>query len=359
MATAKKLKSGSWRCLVFDYQDSNGKKHYRSFTSNDVTPKGKREAERLAASFAATKEERNIYIDITIDNLLDKYIKSKENILSITTITGYKSMRSSLFDDISQRHVKSLKSDIMQMWIGNLSVNKSPKTVKNAYGLFTSALGMFYPDMQFKVKLPQKKKLNLYVPTDNDVKVLIDYFAENDNDMLIAVTLAAFGMMRRSEICALTADDVEGNTIYITKALVKKNNKQYILKSPKTTESTRSVVMSKQVIDMLPKKGNLVNLTPARVSDRFYKVIRRLNIKTFRFHDLRHYSASAMHAIGVPDVYIMRRGGWKSDNTLKNIYRGIMEDYEKKFTDETVDHFDDVFNIDNTKDNTKLKKALK
>lgn len=47
--------------------------------------------------------------------------------------------------------------------------------------------------------------------------------------------------------------------------------------------------------------------------------MKKLDIPHFRFHDLRYYSASIMHAIGVPDVYIMERGGWSSDKTLKKI----------------------------------------
>ena len=42
MATAKKLPSGSWRCRVYDYTDENGKKHYKSFTSDNPKPAGER-----------------------------------------------------------------------------------------------------------------------------------------------------------------------------------------------------------------------------------------------------------------------------------------------------------------------------
>lgn len=58
MATAKKLKSGSWRCLVYDYTDENGKRHYRSFTSADPSSRGKREAERMAADYAVEKGKK-------------------------------------------------------------------------------------------------------------------------------------------------------------------------------------------------------------------------------------------------------------------------------------------------------------
>ena len=53
----------------------------------------------------------------------------------------------------------------------------------------------------------------------------------------------------------------------------------------------------------------------------------------FRFHDLRHYSASIMHAIGILDQYIMARGGWKTDTVLKAVYRNVINDEQKKFTD--------------------------
>ncbi len=32
-----------------------------------------------------------------------------------------------------------------------------------------------------------------------------------------------------------------------------------------------------------------------------------------------------MHAIGVPDQYIMQRGGWSSDNIMKSVYRNAID----------------------------------
>lgn len=85
-----------------------------------------------------------------------------------------------------------------------------------------------------------------------------------------------------------------------------------------------------------------MKINPNELTQRFINAIDRLQIPKFRFHDLRHYSASVMHAIGVPDVYIMQRGGWSSDYTLKNIYRGSMDDFQKKFTDITNSHFEKI-----------------
>ena len=62
MATAKKLPSGSWRIRAFDYTDTDGKKHYRSFTCDDPSAKGKRKCELMAAEWAAEKETGMHYI---------------------------------------------------------------------------------------------------------------------------------------------------------------------------------------------------------------------------------------------------------------------------------------------------------
>lgn len=89
----------------------------------------------------------------------------------------------------------------------------------------------------------------------------------------------------------------------------------------------------------IQKKGKIVTITPSTLTWRFMQAVKVLNLPHFRYHDLRHYSASIMHAIGVPDVYIMERSGWSSDRTLKNIYRNSLDDYQKKYTELTNNYF--------------------
>ena len=49
-----------------------------------------------------------------------------------------------------------------------------------------------------------------------------------------------------------------------------------------------------------------------------------------------------MHALNIPDQYIMARGGWASDKTLKKIYRGQISSYENRFVDQANAHFEKV-----------------
>lgn len=160
--------------------------------------------------------------------------------------------------------------------------------------------------------------------------------------MELAVYLAAFGTLRRSEICALTADDVKGKVISINKAMVNKGKSEWVVKTTKTVSSTRFIEMPVFVIEKLPTSGRIVTISPDQITSRFERAFLKLNIPGFRFHDLRHYAASIMHAIGVPDQYIMQRGGWGSDRTLKAIYRGTIAGYTQKYTDMTLSHFDSM-----------------
>ena len=68
-------------------------------------------------------------------------------------------------------------------------------------------------------------------------------------------------------------------------------------------------------------------------------------MRTFRFHDLRHYSASIMHALGASNEIIMHRGGWSNDQTLNEHYRGNMSEYDAAFTEKLNKHFSKKFVI--------------
>ena len=47
-------------------------------------------------------------------------------------------------------------------------------------------------------------------------------------------------------------------------------------------------------------------MNPNQITRRkFNDLLKRSGMPVFRFHDLRHYSASIQHALGIPDAYII------------------------------------------------------
>ncbi len=76
-----------------------------------------------------------------------------------------------------------------------------------------------------------------------------------------------------------------------------------------------------------------------QITKSFPRLLKGAGLPHFRFHDLRHYSASIQHAIGIPDAYIMQRGGWGNDGVLKQVYRHAMISQEKGMSKKANDYF--------------------
>ena len=277
---------------------------------------------------------------LTVSSALERYIDAKDSVLSPSTIVNYRRMYHRYIEDTALGYVdvSELTNTDLQIWISDLSDGRSPKTVRNVYTLVKSAVEMFNPDFRFKVTLPAPQKVELYCPSDNDVRILLDHVT--DKDLRIAILLAAFGPLRRSEICALTSDDISGNTITVSKAMVQNSNKDWEVKGTKTYGSYRRIEMPENVIAELKGiNGRIIQCTPSALSDRWQRAISAAGCPRFRFHDLRHYSASIMHAIGIPDQYIMQRGGWSTDSVMKRVYRNVIDIESSRQNRKIKDHF--------------------
>ena len=374
MAKAKKLPSGSWRVQVFDrfedVRDKDGKpvlddkgklkkkRIYKSFTNDDPTPKGKRDVEREAAIWAASKElikrEEPEKEKMTLGQAMDSYIALRSSVLSPSTIREYKRSRKKDLANLMDMDIYTITQEDIQEEINREALTHSPTSVRNMHGLLTSVLTVYRPDFSVKTKLPAKVRQKLYVPSDDDVKRLMA--AVKDTDMELPVLLAAFGPMRRSEICALASDHVVGNVVYVEYAMVLNDSHEWVYKKTKSYAGDRYITFPDFVIQKLKNRTgkNMVGLMPYQISNCFSDILAEAGIPHFRFHDLRHYCASIQHAIGIPDAYIMQRGGWGNDGVLKQIYRHVMESKEEAMNRKANDYFSELCN---TKCNTNSEKS--
>lgn len=341
MARKKKgqLPSGNVRMRVYLGKDSEGKKLYKSFTAPS-----RADLDALVAAWkaarAAGEEETEQQPSLPVKTAVERYIGLKRAVLSPATIKAYLSVSKTYIDQdsIGLRDVNELTQKDVQLWVSTLAEKVSPKTVRNALALMQSSVKMFRPGWSPDVTLPQKKPSELYCPSDTDVKRLLAHV--KDQELRIAILLAAFGPMRRSEICALESSDIHGDTITISKALVQADDGSWQIKVPKTEGSYRTVELPHFVIqEMAGIKGRIIKCSVVALSDRFKRAVRSSGCPHFRFHDLRHYGASIMHAIGVPDQYIMERGGWSSDHVMKRVYRNVIMEEKQKQTAVINDHF--------------------
>lgn len=323
---AAKTKEGTWRCRAY-IGEVNGVKKFKSFTAET-----KKEAERRATVFLAAYHGQEIPSGKLAD-LCAQYIETRAAVLSPSTVRAYNGIHKKRFKNapIGAVDISKLNSATAQAWVSQMVADgASPKTVKNAYGLLTAILAVYAPDMVLRVKLPERPRKTPYTPNNDDVRALLQLFeARGDFDMLRAVYLASCCSLRRGEIAALTAADIDRDrgTLTVSKSMVyiKGGNE---IKTPKTATSYRTVPVPEKVMALLPRRGHIVNLTPAAITDRFMRAVKAAGVPHYRFHDLRHYWASVMaYNVTIPKTLAQELGGWAAGSaTMERVYVGVLED---------------------------------
>lgn len=313
----EKLPSGSYRI----------RKMYKGETYTivfDHKPTQKEAMQAMAAELDKIQHKKDE--GLTFKSAGEKYIDSKKNVLSPSTIRGYITILQQTSESFLRINVLDITALDVQTEINQLAQKCSPKTVRNHHGFISAVLGIFNPNLKLCTTLPQKVKNEPYIPSDDDVRRILEYIKGTEYE--IPIVLACYGL-RRSEICALTLDDIDGDVVSINKAKVLGDANEWKLKTTKTTASTRDVIIPLEIADKIRDQGYIFKGHPGKITEYLHRAQDHLGIPQFSLHKLRHYFASKMSALGVPEADIMRAGGWETDYVMKGVYRHAMEDKNK------------------------------
>lgn len=364
MATAKKLPSGNYRCRA-TITDADGNKITESFTAETA-----RKAETLAKMWQEGMIQRNRETaahGITLGEAIDNYIETCRCAgMSPATIRGYLSCRRNAYPLIEKKPIGKLTVQDVQKQVNARSKACSPKTLRNEVNVISAALKSNGIKLDFDaLRMPKPERKEMEIPSDEQVRQLLDALRDDD-DMFIAVMLAAVMGLRRSEICALTWGDiiVDGKTdltyLNISKALVMDDKGNNVQKETKTLAGTRKLAMPASVRAELMRRRSLrkelVTIKPNNISLRYERLAHKLNIPG-RFHDLRHYHASVMIREGVPEKYIVTDMGHASFDMVRRVYGHVMGEKQQEINAMMDAHADNILSID-TKIDTKSKKSL-
>ena len=254
----------------------------------------------------------------------DKYIDSRRGILSPSTLGGYQKCKRLLSDEFKQIKLSDITQSDVQLEIKRYSIGHSPKSVRNLHGFISAVLGEYRPSLKLYTSLPQAKAPETILPITEEVEKIIK--ASEGTPYHIGFQLAVLGL-RRSEICSVTIDDLKGNILKINKARIYDEDNHLIIRNnTKTTESTREIYLPDSLVEEIKEAGVIYDRTPSMLVKTLHKYQDMLGIERFRLHDFRHYYASYAHSMGIPDVYIMKAGGWKTDYVMKRVYRDALRD---------------------------------
>lgn len=334
MLTIKQLPSGSYNTLIYDYTDTNGKRHYKS-----ITAPSKKEVKFLVAEFLASREDKkNDEINMTVGEAIDSYINSSENTLAASTIRTYTSIRRSAFQEIMDVPIKDVTNIMLQKAVDNYAKDHAPKTTKERYSLIVSCISVFDKKAKFDVTLPKLKKEKIEIPTKDEVMKLLE--CAKGTDAEIPLCLLALCGMRPCEISALEIKDIdfEAGTAYIHQDMVRdKFNRPILQDNTKTPAGTRTIKLFKPVLEILKplqgKKGFVTDLKPDYIYRRNSKLTKQHKLKYYHPYSLRHYCVSVMIRMDVPKKYIADYVGHESEAMINAVYAHIMRDQK-----------DDIFN---------------
>lgn len=286
--------------------------------------------------------------------VFSEYLKMWLNVyckkLAITTVQGYERY---IDKHITPKLGKIKIGELLPMQITNLynsmtDKELSNKTILQAHSIIRKSLqdavknGFIYKN---PCALVERPSINMYKPeyvyTEDDFNKLLEKSFGTEHEL--PVVLAGICGLRRSEVFGLSWEniDTENMTITIDQAAVP-IKEGITLKSTKTYSSERTFAYPESINYIFKKKkgiglvfsdkeGNPVN--GGNYSHRFKNFLVKNNLRTIRFHDLRHFNATMMLKNGISDKVASERLGHANPNVTRTIYQHSTKELDKQAAD--------------------------
>lgn len=332
MANAKKLPSGRWRVRVYD----KNLKKYISFTE-DTKKQAELEAMKYLNGLLPTQ-----HTEMTIGEYIDRYIQSKTNILSPSSIDSYWKIKRNLLTTLCDLTPSELTQETVQKHFNELSLNRAPKTVRNAHAFLVGVLNVYCPDIHLRTALPKLQKQIKQLPSVQNILSVI-----TGTEIELPCLMALWLGMRMSEIRGARFEDITDGVLTIKNVVVTVQGEHIEKTQTKTYDSTRQIRLPDYILNLiesLPRADkHIITLSGQAIYKRFMRLLKNNDIPHISFHDLRHLNASTMLALGVPDKYAMERGGWASTNIMKSVYQHTLTAQRKVYDDVIDEYFNNLY----------------
>lgn len=336
---ATKLPSGNWRCRAYDKQT----KKCKSFTAPT-----RKEAEYLATKWLNEKSSPKRISDETVRQCVQNYIKSKENILSPSSVRGYYIILNNSIEEIAGIKLSELTERDLQSWINGNATHYKPKSVKSQFGLVVASLRQAKVSLDFSsIILPRIPKSEKKIPTEEEIAIILRMI--EGTSVELPVTIAVTLGLRQSEIAALKWSDYDGKSLNIHAAVVPDKHSKFVYKpTTKSEASTRKLEVDgilKLRLDKAEHTSEFISpMLPSSVLRKFNHLCDKNGLPRFTMHEQRHGNASMMLAKGVPDKYAMKRLGQSSPSMVKEIYQHLYESKENEVAQTMTATYDDIYN---------------
>lgn len=313
---ARKLPSGSWCCRVM----IGGK-------SVTITKPTKIEAEKEAAALKSGAKA-SASCGKTLSQSVEQYIDDRENVLSPSTIAGYRKIARTMFLAFMPRRIDNITQDMWQREVNREAARVSAKTLKNSWALIRAVIEN-ETGQRVTVRLPQVAPKDLPFLSPEQIPVFLAAIRGNPCE---AAALLGLSSLRRSEILALRWDDIdlEHNCIRIHGAAVHDSEHKLVRKETnKNQSSTRTIPFILPRLRELAAADHPDGLVYTGNPNQIWVVVNRLckanGLPEVGCHGLRRSYASLAYHVGMSEEVCMRTGGWADIYTMRKIYTKVSQ----------------------------------
>lgn len=283
-----------------------------------------KQAEKIKADYRNGQKPQSRSAGATLHDVIEQYIKVRENVKSPSTIRGYYEILDDRFAEYMGRDVQQIS---YQKMINDEAKKIAVKTLHNAWGLAASAIeeaGYNRP----KVSLPDKQKQEHVYLTYDQITAFVDAIRGKPVEI---PALLALHSLRRSEICALDWEQLRGQEISVAGALVYDKDGKKVRKATNKTRTSRRTVpimipRLQELVDLhADDVGPVVTVAPHTVYKQVNRICQAHDLPLVGVQGLRHSFASLCYHLGVPMLITMRLGGWQSDRIPREIYTHLAD----------------------------------
>ena len=320
---ARRLPSGSWFCRVrIDGKDIG------------ITRPTEREAIAEAMAIkAGIKETRQQPKKMTLSQAIDNYIESRQNILSPSTIRGYRAIQSGRFQSMMRKEIFSVSQAQWQSAVDAESRIVNAKTLTNAWRFLASVIHET-TGQRPTIRLPQ------IIPNERQwlTPAQIPNFVEAVKGRSIEIpALLALSSLRRSELLNLRWKDIdlEAGVLHVNGAAVYDENGVLVRKKETKNKTSRRTVPIipplKAALEQAQPKGEyVVTMSSNGIFTHINRICKANGLPTVGIHGLRHSFASLAFHLKMPEKIAMEIGGWANDQTMRKIYTHLAKEDLKK-----------------------------
>lgn len=284
---------------------------------------------------------------------LYKWLEYKKDYVKESTYANYSNIiYNYIIPILGDYSINAINHELIQNYIltlykngGKNSLGLSIKTIKDIISILKASIRFLFNkkaikpfDLKFNYPKNNFNK-NVYVLTKDEQNKIMKYAINNLNYKNIGILICLFAGIRIGEVCALKWKDINFNNglINIDKTIqriyIRNKNNNYskiIISTPKTKNANRIIPLNKDFIKILKSlkndnenyilTGSNKFIEPRVYRNYFNNVLKKLEIKHFNFHSLRHTFATNCISLGIDYKTVSELLGHSNINMTLNLY---------------------------------------